>query len=81
MIGLLVNNKEKEEIIYLLKKEMDELLYDLHDERISHRMKTGMEERYDILFNLFKRIATPNDCLRYMKKRTDSNKRNMSENE
>ena len=75
MIGLLVDDKEKEELIYLLKREMDELLFDLYDERINHYVKTGMEERYDILYSLFKRIASPNDCLRYMKKTNFSHKK------
>lgn len=68
MIGLIINQKEVDEIIYLLKREMDELLFDLKDDRISHTLKKGMDERYDILYNIFKRMASPQDCLLYLKK-------------
>ena len=67
MIGLMINNKEKEELIYVLKREMDELLFDLEDERISLIVKKGMMERYEILFSLFKRLATPEECFSYIR--------------
>jgi len=70
MIGLLVNHKEIEELMYVLKREMDEILFDLSDERINHVVKSGMEERYHILFSLFKRIAPPNECIPYIQKAT-----------
>lgn len=68
MIGLLINNKEVKEIEYLIKREMDEILFDLRDERIDHIVKRAMEERYNILFTLFKRVALPHECLKYMRK-------------
>jgi hypothetical protein len=68
MIGMLVNEKEVKEIQYLIKREMDEILFDLKDERIDHIVKRAMEERYKILFTLFKRVASPNECLRYIRK-------------
>jgi len=67
MLGLIVNKKEVEELNYLLKREMDEILYDLKDERIDQVVKRAMEERYQILFSLFKRIATPKECLNYIR--------------
>ncbi|WP_409276193.1 hypothetical protein V1499_00975 [Neobacillus sp. SCS-31] len=69
MIGLLVNTKEVKELEYLLKREMEEILFDLEDERIDHIAKRAMEERYKILFILFRRIAQPGDCIRYMRKK------------
>ncbi|MBM4764883.1 hypothetical protein [Bacillus sp. B15-48] len=66
MIGLLINQKEKKELEYLIKREMDEILFDLKDERIDHLVKRSMKERYKILFSLFKRVAPPSECLRYM---------------
>lgn len=68
MIGLLINKKEVEELMYLLKREMDEILFDFSDERINPMVKRGMEERYRILFSLFKRIAPPKDCIPYIRK-------------
>jgi len=68
MIGILLSGKEREELLYLLKKEMDEMLFDLHNEWLNPRIKKSMEERYQILFHLFKKIAPPSDCLFYMRK-------------
>ncbi|WP_062350472.1 hypothetical protein [Bacillus kwashiorkori] len=75
MIGLLINKKENEELIYVLKRELDELLFDFNDERISDTVKKSMDERYDILFSLFKRIAPPKECLMYMRKKQGETKR------
>lgn len=66
MLGLLINELEREEIEYLIKREMDELLFDLDDHRIDHMVKRAMQERYELLFELFKRIASHKECLKYM---------------
>ncbi|MGJ7923025.1 hypothetical protein [Neobacillus sp. LXY-4] len=66
MLGMMINRKEEQEIRYLIKREMDEILYDLKDERIDHTVKNAMEERYKILFSLFKRFAPPFECFKYM---------------
>ncbi|MCJ8009641.1 hypothetical protein ACFFF5_17755 [Lederbergia wuyishanensis] len=66
MLGLLLNDRDKEEIIYLLKREMDEILFDLKDARIESIVKQSMEERYKTLFSLFKRVASQYDCMRYV---------------
>ncbi|MDN3019705.1 hypothetical protein PH210_26425 [Paenibacillus sp. BSR1-1] len=68
MFGLLINEKEVKEMEYLIKREMDEILFDLRDERIDHIVKNAMEERYKVLFTLFRRVAPPNDCLKYMRR-------------
>ncbi|MEH7352538.1 hypothetical protein V7150_03000 [Neobacillus drentensis] len=68
MFGLLINEKEVKEMEYLIKREMDEILFDLRDERIDHIVKRAMEERYKILFALFRRVASPYDCLKYMRR-------------
>ncbi|WP_053364809.1 hypothetical protein [Bacillus sp. FJAT-27245] len=73
MIGLLVNGKEVKELEYLLKREMEEILFDLDDERIDHIAKRAMEERYKILFMLFRRIAPPAECMIYMRKKRIKN--------
>lgn len=75
MIGLLVDQVEVKELEYLLKREMDEILFDVEDARIDHIVKRAMEERYQILFRLFKRIADPTECSRYIRsKKVNSNK-------
>ncbi|WNS75648.1 hypothetical protein RRV45_00900 [Bacillus sp. DTU_2020_1000418_1_SI_GHA_SEK_038] len=65
MLGFLINDREQKEMQYLIKREMDEILFDLNDERIDHIVKRAMEERYKILFSLFKRVAPPEEILRY----------------
>ncbi|WP_102272435.1 hypothetical protein [Cytobacillus massiliigabonensis] len=75
MIGMLINQKELKEMQYLIKREMDEILFDLKDDRIDHIVKRAMEERYKILFSLFKRVAAPNECLKYMLNRQKKEKR------
>lgn len=66
MIGFLVNEKEIKEMEYLIRREMEEILFDRGDERIDPIVKRAMEERYKILFNLFKRVAKPKECLKYV---------------
>jgi len=66
MLGFLINQKESKELEYLIKREMDEILFDLKDERIDHVVKSSMKERYTILFSLFKRVASPTECMKYM---------------
>jgi hypothetical protein len=68
MFGLLINEKEVKEMEYLIKREMDEILFDLKDERIDHLVKRAMEERYKILFTLFRRVASPQECFKYMRR-------------
>ncbi|CAG9614216.1 MULTISPECIES: hypothetical protein [Bacillus] len=69
MIGLLITEQEQKELEYVLKRELDELLFDFADKRIHRIVKKTMEERYKLLFTLFTRIAPPEDCTRYMRKR------------
>lgn len=66
LFGIIIHEKEKLEIQYLLKREMDEILYDLEDERIDHIVKRAMKERYKILFSLFTRVAPHNECMNYI---------------
>ena len=68
MFGLLINEKEVKEMEYLLKREMDEILFDLGDDRIDHIVKRAMEERYKVLFALFRRVASPHECIKYIRK-------------
>lgn len=77
MIGFLVNQKEIKELEYLIKREMEELLLDFQDSRIDSIIKRAMEERYQILFKLYKRVASPSECAKYIRtknyKKTSNN--------
>lgn len=70
MLGLLISQKEMKEIEYLLKREMEEILFDMEDSRIDHIVKRAMDERYQILFNLYRRVASPTECIKYVRKKT-----------
>ncbi|MFC2949228.1 hypothetical protein [Virgibacillus sediminis] len=72
MLGLLVNEMEQKEIEYLLRRELEELLMDLEDHRIDHMVKRAMRERYQILFQLFRRVASEQECIKYMPKRSEN---------
>ncbi|WP_430174336.1 hypothetical protein [Peribacillus simplex] len=78
MFGLLINDKEKMELKYLLKREMDEILFDLQDDRMDHIVKRAINEKYNILFRLFKRVSTEEECLMYMRVKTNLFKGNHS---
>lgn len=72
MLGLLINEMEQKEIEYLLRRELEELLMDLEDHRIDQMVKRAMRERYRILFQLFRRVASEKECMKYMPKRSEN---------
>lgn len=53
----MLTKEEKKEMEYILKRELEELLFDFEDERIHDVVKKAMEERYKIIFCLFRRVA------------------------
>ncbi len=73
MHGLMVNEQERREIEYLLKREMEEITFDLGDHRIDPGIKHAMEERYDVLFQIFRRFAAREECLQYMPRKKKHN--------
>ncbi|MFD2627652.1 hypothetical protein [Oceanobacillus kapialis] len=72
MLGLLINEMEQKEVEYLLRRELEELLLDLEDHRIDHMVKRSMRERYHLLFQLFRRVASEKEILKYMPKRSEN---------
>ncbi len=69
MIGLMMNRREAKEFEYLLKKEMEELLFDLQDDRLDKIVKSAIEEKYQVLFKLFARLAEPAECARFCRRK------------
>ncbi|SER12136.1 hypothetical protein [Piscibacillus halophilus] len=65
MLGLLITEQEQKELEYLLKREMDELIYDFNYENMDSRVKEAIKERYVLLFNIFKRMANHSSCIKY----------------
>ncbi|WP_010651995.1 hypothetical protein [Oceanobacillus massiliensis] len=76
MLGLLINEMEQKEIEYLLKRELEELLLDMGDNRIDHMVKRAMRERYRVLFQMLRRVASEQDCMKYMPKRRETYRSN-----
>lgn len=67
MLGLLISKVEQQELVYIIKKELDEILFDLQEESLEHLIERAMEERYKIVFNLFRRVATEEEYLPYIR--------------
>ncbi|WP_443140050.1 hypothetical protein [Piscibacillus sp. B03] len=65
LIGLLITEQEQKELEYLLKREMDELIFDFNYENIDHQVKDAIKDRYKLLFNIFKRMADHSTCIKY----------------
>lgn len=72
MLGLLISGREKDEIGYLVKRELEELLMDLDDHRIDEVVKQTMRKRYLVLFKILQRVATEEECLHYVLSKTNS---------
>ncbi|SEI11501.1 hypothetical protein SAMN05192559_11378 [Halobacillus karajensis] len=73
MHGLIISEQERREMEYLLKREMEEITFDLGDHRIDQGLKRAMEERYEVLFHVFRRFATREECLQYMPRKKKQN--------
>ncbi len=73
MLGLLINDIEQKEMEYMLKRELEELLMDMDDQRIDHVVRRAMRERYQIVFQLFRRVASEQETMKYMLKRSKAN--------
>lgn len=69
MFGLLINEREKRELEYVIKRELEEILFDMGDHRIDEIVKKSMSKRYKDLFSLFCRIADEEERVKYIPKR------------
>jgi hypothetical protein len=72
MLGLMINHTEIKELEYLIKRELDEIIFDLDDSRIDNMVKDAMKERYKVLFQLLRRVASDKECMRYIPKKTQN---------
>ncbi|MFC3772763.1 hypothetical protein [Paenibacillus sp. GCM10012303] len=69
MLGFLFNQRECKELGYVLRKELDEMLFDLKDNRLDGEVKSAIESRYTVIFRMYARLATPKDLSRYARNR------------
>ncbi|MBU9720178.1 MULTISPECIES: hypothetical protein [Bacillaceae] len=74
MLGVMLTERESQEMEYLLKRELEELLLDLSDSRIDGIVKRAMEERYQMIFKLYKRFTPQKEYLQYVRQRQYSGK-------
>lgn len=70
MIGFLFNERECRELDYVLRKELDEMLFDLNDKRMENDMKEAIENRYRVIFRMYARLASPKDITKYARNRS-----------
>ncbi len=70
MLGMLINDIEQQEIEYLIKRELEELLFDMEDNRLDQLVKAAMLDRYKVLFKLFRRVASEKEIMKYIPKNT-----------
>lgn len=64
---MLLNEKECKEMNYLLRKELDELLFDLKDRYLDQQLRKSIEARYQTIFRIFARIASNQELSRYVR--------------
>jgi hypothetical protein len=69
MLGFIFNEKECKELEYLLRKEMDELIFDLNDHRIEGSLRKAMDDRYHVVFQMYRRIAKSKNVTKYVRTR------------
>lgn len=70
MMGFLFNEKECQELQYLLRRELEELLLDLGDKRIDGMIRAAMEERYATVFKMYGRLVSPSELAKYARNKT-----------
>lgn len=65
MLGFLFNDKECKELNYLLRKELDEMLFDLKDSRMDGQIKQAIRSRYKVIFGMYAKLASPKELSKY----------------
>jgi hypothetical protein len=69
MLGFLFNDRECKELDYVLRKELDEMLFDLNDHRVDAGAKSAIELRYRIVFRMYTRLASTKEISKYARNR------------
>lgn len=66
MLGMLFNDRECKELDYVLRKELDEMLLDLGDNRLDGDIRKSIAKRYKVIFRMYARIASPKQLSKYV---------------
>ena len=65
MLGFLFNEKESNELQYMIKKELEEMLLDLGDKRIDGALRKAIEDRYQVVFRMYTRFGSTKELSKY----------------
>lgn len=68
MLGMLFNEKECNELDYVLRKELDEMLFDLSDHRLDQDIRNAIAKRYKTVFRMYARFAPSKELSKYARK-------------
>ena len=75
MIGMMFNDMECKEFGYVLRKELDEMLFDLSDKRLDQNMRISISKRYQTIFQMYARVAPPKELSKYVRDKRHSGER------
>ncbi|WP_145950230.1 hypothetical protein [Paenibacillus sp. Y412MC10] len=67
MLGMLFNEKECKELDYVLRKELDEMLFDLSDQRLDQDIRNAIANRYKTVFRMYARFAPQKELSKYVR--------------
>ena len=70
MLGVMFNDRECKELNYMLRKELDEMLLDLSDQRINADIKLAIESRYKVIFRMYARLVSSKELSKYARNRS-----------
>lgn len=68
MLGMLFSEKECGELDYVLRKELDEMLFDLSDHRLDLDIRQAIAKRYKTVFRMYARFAPSKELSKYARK-------------
>lgn len=65
MLGMMFNDKECKELDYVLRKELDEMLLDMGDQRLDQDIRDAIAKRYKTVFRMYARFAPSKELSKY----------------
>lgn len=68
MLGMLFSDKECKELGYMLRKEMDEMLFDMNDQRLDQDIRVAIANRYKTIFRMYARFAPSKELSKYARR-------------
>lgn len=68
MLGMMFNDKECKELDYVLRKELDEMLLDLGDQRLDQDIRRAIANRYKTVFRMYARFAPSKELSKYARR-------------